>query len=176
MTIHTPTKAITIGVFAAAGLLSGCGSDADGSAGTPDAGAVASDPDAAASALASGLEDTQDQVGGGSATLTVGGQSYAFDSVLCAFGSETGNPDFDFSLSAIADGVQLSVDSGPTYGDNVTLNDIENFDSPTVGWGSQGDGFLTIADPDVSGSSDFLDTTDSSGQTVEQGELVATCP
>ncbi len=176
MTIDGTAKVLMVGIFTSIGLLAGCGSAADGSAGPSEVGAAASDPEAAASALASGLEDAQNQVGGGSATLTVGGESYTFDSVLCAFGSETGNPDFDFSLSAIGDGMQLSADSGPTYGDNVTLDDIENFDNPKVGWSSQSDDFLTIADPDVSGSSDFTDTTDETGQTSKSGELVATCP
>jgi len=176
VTIDGTAKVLMVGILTSVGLLAGCGSDADGSSGTPDAGSVASDPEAAASALASGLEDAQNRAGGGSATLTVGGESYTFDSVLCAFGSETGNPDFDFSLSAIGDGMQLSADSGPTYGDNVTLDDIENFDNPKVGWSSQSDDFLTISDPDVSGSSNFTDTTDETGQTSKPGELVATCP
>ncbi len=122
------------------------------------------------------LEDAQDQAGGGTATLTVGNDTYSFDSALCAFDSETGNEDFTFSLSAIGDGMQLSVDSGPTYGDNITLDDIEDFDNPTVGWSSDGDGFLTIDGLDVSAEADFIDTTDETLQTVEKGELAATCP
>lgn len=157
-------------VTAVAGLsftLSGCGGGTD---------EAVSAPDTNASDLADGLEDTQDQVGGGAATLTVGADTYSFDKVLCAFDSETGNEDFDFSLSAIGDGMQLSVDSGPTYGDNISLDDIEDFDNPKVGWSSDGDGFLTIDGLDVSAAADFIDTTDETLQTVEKGELAATCP
>ena len=160
----------TLATAAVAGLaftLSGCGGDAD-EAGSPS--------DTTASDLAGGLEDAQDQAGGGTATLTVGTDTYSFDSALCAFDEETGNEDFDFSLSAIGDGMQLSVDSGPTYGDNITLDDIEDFDNPKVGWSSDGDGFLTIDGLDVSAMTDFIDTTDETLQTVEKGELVATCP
>jgi hypothetical protein len=72
--------------------------------------------------------------------------------------------------------MQLSVDSGPTYGDNITLNDIEDFDNPKVGWSSDGDGFLVIEGQDVSAETDFIDTTDETQQTTSAGELVATCP
>ncbi len=163
-TIRALTTAAVVGL---AFTLSGCGGGAD------EAGAA---PDANASDLAGGLEDAQDQAGGGTATLTVGNDTYSFDSALCAFDSETGNEDFTFSLSAIGDGMQLSVDSGPTYGDNITLDDIEDFDNPKVGWSSDGDGFLTIDGLDVSAEADFIDTTDETLQTVEKGELTATCP
>ena len=163
--IRALTTAAVVGLTFA---LSGCGG------GTDEAGS--SSPDSSASDLAGGLEDAQDQAGGGSATLTIGSDTYSFDGALCAFDSETGNEDFDFSLSAIGDGMQLSVDSGPTYGDNITLDDIEDFDNPKVGWSSDGDGFLTIDGLDVSGEADFIDTTDETLQTVENGELVATCP
>jgi hypothetical protein len=148
-------------------MLSGCGGDAE------EAGSA---PQTSASDLAGGLEDAQDQAGGGSATLTVGGETYSFDGALCAFDSETGNEDFDFSLSAIGGGMQLSVDSGPTYGDNITLDDIEDFDNPSVGWSSDGDGFLTIDGLNVAAETDFVDTTDETLQTKEKGKLVATCP
>ncbi|MEO8106057.1 MAG: hypothetical protein ABI720_01960 [Actinomycetes bacterium] len=167
--MHTRhSKALIVAFIAGLSMgMAGCGGDADESSSTPES---------ATSDLAGGLEDAQDQAGGGSATLTVGDETYAFDGALCAFDDETGNEDFDFSLSAIGDGMQLSVDSGPTYGDNVSLDDIEDFENPKVGWSSDDDGFLTIDGLDVSGEAQFTDTTDETLQTKEMGELVATCP
>jgi len=168
----------TFGTFVIVGvLLTGCGGDSDSETSVPDADAVATDPESAAGELAEGLEDQQEASGGGSATFTVGGKDYTFDRVLCAMGTdETGNPDWDFSLSAIADGLQLSVETGPTYGDGASLNDIEDFENPAVAWSSQGDNFLTIEGGEVSGKTKFLDGTDESGQKSATGELVASCP
>jgi hypothetical protein len=162
-------RALAIAAIAGLSLtIAGCGGDGDEESSAPESNATD---------LAEGLEDTQNQAGGGgSATLTVGGETYSFDGALCAFDSETGNEDFDFSLSAIGDGMQLSVDSGPTYGDNITLDDIEDFDNPKVGWSSDGDGFLEIDGLNISATTDFTDTTDETLQTKEKGELVATCP
>ena len=43
------------------------------------------------------------------ATLTIGDETWEFDTVRCAEGSETQSDEWDFSLSAIQDGLQLSV-------------------------------------------------------------------
>jgi hypothetical protein len=178
MTLSRTAQQWTYGVLMSFGLvLTGCGSDAETASSSPDAGAVASDPESAVDDLAEGLEDAQDAVGGGSATLTVGGKEYTFEKVLCAIGTEaTGNDDFEFSLSAIEDGMQLSVDTGPTYGDHTSLNDIEDFENPKVGWESEGNAFLTIQGNDVSGTTKFRDSTDDLGGKSVSGEIVATCP
>lgn len=69
--------------------------------------------------MAEDLEDMQASVGGGSATLTVGDQTWTFDSVLCAFGEEqTGQEGAEFNLSAIQNGLQLyaSISTDPSRG------------------------------------------------------------
>ena len=93
--------------------------------------------------VASSLEEMQS---GGSASITVGDETWAFDGVLCAFGAEeTGQEGAEFNLSAIADGLQLYI-SIDEYGHTVSLNDIENFENPTVSWESDmsADGFITV--------------------------------
>ncbi len=90
------------------------------------------------------LEETQAAQGGGSASLTVAGQTYTFDSVLCAFGpDQIGQEGAEFVLSAIQDGTQLyfSIDS---FGHGVSLDDIEDFENPSVSWSSVGDGFIEL--------------------------------
>ncbi len=159
--------------------VAGCGSDAEV---TPGGGAanpstLVEDPEAAASTLAENLEGAQEAAGGGSATLTVGDDVYAFTKVLCAIGSDaTGNDDFDFSLSAIQDGMQLSIATGPTYGDEVQLDDIQDFENPQVGWSSQGDGFLTIDGNNVTGEAEFVDSTVDFTEETVSGSIMATCP
>lgn len=178
MRLPIPLRTWPLGAFVVIGLiLTGCGSDGDSDPAVPDADAVASDPESAAGELAEGLEGQQEASGGGSATLTIGADEYTFDKVLCAIGTdETGNPDWEFSLSAIANGMQLSVETGPTYGDSASLNDIEDFENPKVAWTSEGDGFLTIDGGEVSGKTKFRDGTDDTGQTSVSGELAASCP
>ncbi len=175
----------TLMIGTATGLtlaVTGCGSDAGqvttdpGSVGL-DPSSLAENPEAAASQLVENLEGAQEAGGGGSATLTVGGEVYTFTKVLCAIGSDaTGNDDFDFSLSGIQDGTQLSIDTGPTYGDNVSLDDVVNFDDPKVSWSSQGDGFLTIDGKNVSGQAEFSDGTSGDPTKTTPGTVEATCP
>lgn len=92
--------------------------------------------------------------GSGSATLTIGDDTWEFDSFSCAFGYDATQSDvFSFSGSVTqedSDGVlvQLSVDImddsgeeryegvGVVYG--VELDDIENFENPTVDWQARG--------------------------------------
>lgn len=166
MALATTIKSLTIGSVVGVCLaLGGCGGDAD----EDGSGAAPAAPDTAAG--------EQEAAGGGTATLTVGDDVYTFDTVMCAIGSDqTGNEDWDFSLSAIQDGLQLSVETGPTYGDGIELDDIEDFENPRVGWASDGDGFLAIDDGDVSASTTFIDSTSDVAGDPVAGELVASCP
>lgn len=148
----------------------------DTSAGTETSAAGATgDAEELADELAESLESAQEAEGGGSATLVVGDQEWEFDSVLCAFGEdEIGQEGAEFVLSSIQDGMQMyaSIDS---FGHSVSLDDIEDFENPSVSLASTGDGFLVVDGKDVSGETDFIDgTTD--GLDATPGTFTATCP
>ena len=182
--------------FAVGTALAGCGGDDDTAGDVPDPEALADDPEGAVDDIADNLEDTQDQQGGGSATLTIGDMVYEFSNVLCAFGTDgTQSEDWDFSLSSIQDGTQLSVTSGAEggpYGDVIDYDDIENFDDPSVKWSAppapgpptaeqpipeQIDDFIKIDGKQVSAEIGFIDGTVDvyTGDSVP-GMLTATCP
>ncbi len=121
------------------------------------------------------LEEQQEAEGGGSASLTVGGQTYTFDGVLCAIGEEeTGQVDAVFVLSAIANGTQLyfSIDQ---FGHSVSLNDIEDFENPSVSWDSRGEEFIQLDGRSASGEVGFVDDT-AEGQDTQPGTFEGTCP
>ena len=169
-------------VAAALVLATGCGSSDDD--GIEDATSDVSeaiesgDADEAADAiddLVDELEETQAAQGGGSASLTVADQTYTFDSVLCAFGpEEIGQEGAEFVLSALQDGTQLyfSIDS---FGHSVSLDDIEDFENPSVGWSSVGDGFIQLDGKSVSGEAGFIDSTTDTFE-EQPGSFEATCP
>lgn len=174
-------------LMAAALLVGACGGDgSDDGGGTQPAGAVADvvpdsdeiveDPEAAVDELAEDLENLQEEVGGGAATLTVGGQTWTFGSVLCAFGEEQiGQAGGEFILSAIQDGLQLyaSIDS---FGHSVSLDDIENFTDPSVALEAlAAEAFIVLEGKSVQASAPFIDGTSDSFEGVE-GTLEATCP
>ncbi len=86
--------------------------------------------------------------GGGSATLTIGDMVYEFDNYYCVSGADTGNSRVSFSSGAMGevDGVRVQLDAsiqdpseqGMTEGEgtlhSVTLDDIEDFEDPSVSW------------------------------------------
>jgi len=83
--------------------------------------------------------------GSGSATLTIGGEAWSFDDVICVFSPEEAGNDFtSFSLSApgeTAEGVQTLLqatilDKGNVATYSVSVVDAEDFDNPTLGWSS----------------------------------------
>lgn len=149
---------------------------AEPEAGGVDPDALAEDPEAAVEELAEDLEELQEAVGGGSATLTVGDQTWTFDSVLCAFGEEQiGQEGAEFNLSAIQDGLQLyaSVDS---FGHSVSLNDIQDFENPSVSLDAfPGDAEIVLDGKNVAATASFVDSTSDSFEGVE-GSLEAACP
>lgn len=149
--------------------------------------ASATDTDSAqdmADDMAEDLEDTQEAVGGGSATLTVGDETWVFGSVLCAFGEEQiGQEGAEFNLSAIQDGLQLyaSIDS---FGHSVTLDDIQDFENPSVSLAAGGpaaamiggeEEFIELDGKNVAASALFVDDTTEDMEGIE-GTLEATCP
>ena len=122
------------------------------------------------------LEDAQEAVGGGTATLTVGDESWTFSPVLCAFGpEEIGQEGAEFVLSSISDGKQMyfSIDS---FGHSVSIDDIEDFQNPSVSLSSfGGENDIVLDGKNFSGSADFLDGTSDSFETIP-GTFSGTCP
>ena len=174
-------------VFAVMALLvAACGGDDD------DGGSLASgdsagdgvevdaedfieDPEGAAEELAEDLEDRQAAVGGGSATLTVDGETWTFTSVLCAFGEdEIGQEGAEFVLSSIQDGMQMyaSIDS---FGHSVSLNDIQDFENPKVSLDAFGGEFIELDGKNVRAEADFSDGTSDDFATIPC-VFEATCP
>ncbi len=126
--------------------------------------------------LVESLEEVQSAVGGGSAMLTVGDESWTFEPVLCAFGpEEIGQEGAEFVLSSIQDGKQMyfSIDS---FGHSVSLDDVTDFENPSVSLSSvRGEDFILIDGKNFSGSAEFRDDTTESFETVS-GTFSGTCP
>ena len=125
--------------------------------------------------MAENLEATQAAQGGGTATLVVGDQEWVFESVLCAFGEEQiGQEGAVFNLSSIQDGMQMyaSIDS---FGHSVSLNDIEDFENPSVSLDAFGGEFILIDGKTVTAEAEFTDGTSESFDTVT-GTFTASCP
>lgn len=177
--------AVAIIVFA------GCGDDGNSS---PEAGdqVVTLPTDAAgaeevaeemADEMVTQLEEQQATSGGGSATLVVGDQTWSFGSVLCGFGPEQiGDPEAEFVLSAIQDGLQLYV-SIDGYGHSITLDDVQNFSDPSVSLANASDlgaappeEFIIVDGKSVRATTGFMDMSDESNLETIEGTLTATCP
>ncbi len=153
-----------------------------------------SDGEAAAApdATASDSRAPAPSSGGGTATLTIGGETWEFTTVRCATGSdETKSDEWDFSLSAIENGLQLSVDRAADtgqYGDSIEIDDIKNFEDPSVKWSAPGidptrgpvdsQPFVEVDGKSVTAETTFTDGTNDDGTlgAPVPGTLQATCP
>lgn len=126
--------------------------------------------------LVESVQAAQDAAGGGNFTLTIGNDTWEFDSVLCAFGEEEiGQEGAEFVLSSIQNGLQayVSIDS---FGESVSIDDIEDFENPSVSYTSFGDdATITIDGKDVSGLGTFLNNT-TDGLEQVPGTFSGTCP
>lgn len=170
--------------------LTACGGETDDGATAADAGDSAaeaaaeatSDADATesleemAQEMADSLEAQQAAEGGaGSATLTAGGETWTFDAALCGFGpEEIGQEGAEFVLSAIQDGLQFYV-SIDEFGHSISINDIEDFENPSVALytdGSAGE-FIMLDGKEVSGETTM---TDEDGTGDIEASFEATCP
>lgn len=124
-------------------------------------------------------------MGGGGATLTVGDESWTFDSVLCAFGEdEIGQEGAELVVSSIQDGLQLYV-SIDSFGHSTTLDDVEDFENPSVGLlaggpvASLGGGeeeFIDVDGRDVTAEAQFTDALANEPNAMTAGTLDATRP
>jgi hypothetical protein len=110
---------------------------------------------------------------GATATLTVGNQEWVFTSALCAFGEDQiGQEGAVWNMSATEDGMQMyaTIDS---FGQSVSLNDIENFENPSVSIEASGGEFIQIDGKTVTAEAEFTD--DLTGETAT-GTFSVTCP
>lgn len=117
------------------------------------------------------------------AALTVDGETYEFDRVLCAVGAEqTGEESTEFVLSAMQDGLQLEAMISTRFGHTVSLHDIRDHENPSVAWsvGEMGlgeagsDEFIRVDGKRV--SVDDVTFTDETIGNTAPGTLDATCP
>ncbi|OLT22195.1 hypothetical protein BJF81_13150 [Ornithinimicrobium sp. CNJ-824] len=152
------------------------GTDADADVADSLAGATSTEElEEMVEGMVDDLAEQQEAQGGGSATLTVGDEEWTFDSVLCAFGEEEiGQEGAEVVVSSIQDGLQFYV-SIDDFGHSVSLNDVENFEDPSVAISSDfaADDFIEVDGKDVSGEVLFVDEE---GGPVGEGSFEATCP
>lgn len=128
--------------------------------------------------------------------LTIGDESWSFDDVFCAFSpEEAGNARVSFFVSSFgksSTGARTQLDAtiqdpaqeGRYDGENViktvSLNDVEDFENPSVDWSSIsgfgiGDLDFQVDGKNVAVSAAFNDGTTDDIETIP-GTLVATCP
>lgn len=137
------------------------------------------DPLAAAEDLAEDLaeqaEAAQAVAGGGGFTIAVGDESWTFDSVLCAFGEDQiGQEGAEFVLSSIQDGLQAYV-SIDNFGYSVSVDDISDFQNPSVSLSTFQDATINLDGKNVSGEGLFVDGTSDSFAEVA-GTFSGSCP
>ena len=148
-----------------------------------DATDTASDEDVVVDAqesvdeITESVAEAQAVNGGGSATLTVGDQSWTFDSVLCAIGEEEiGQDGAVFVLSSLQDGIQLYLDITEQFGHSASLSDTSDFENPSVSLDSTGPYTDIILDgTSFTGTGEFLDSTTESAERAP-GTFSGTCP
>jgi hypothetical protein len=171
------------------------GNNGGGAADSP-ATEAADSPDAEPDNTATAKPADTSGSGSGSATLTIGDESWSFDDIFCAFSpDEARNERVSFTLSAFgktAEGVRIQLDAtiqdpsregrydGEDVIKSVTLDDAEDFENPSVQWTSIS-GFGTVElDFQVDGKNVTVDAAFDDGRTDEietiAGALIATCP
>jgi hypothetical protein len=194
-------------VSLAGAALSACGGDDSGSNGSQPAQAVptvnidggapaSSSPQSTGAAPSTGQTGGGVPAGGGQATLTVGDQSWTFEGVYCAFGPEqTRNDRVSFSSGAFGEveGTRVQLDAsiqdpqqqgryeGGGVIHSVTLNDIQDFQNPSIGWeavsgfGGASEFVFTIDGKSIRVEATFDDSTSDELENLP-GTLEMTCP
>ena len=139
--------------------------------------------------------------GSGTATLTIGDETWEISGIGCVFSAEEArNPSFPFNLSGFGESstgarAQLSADiydpsgeerhEGEGVSHHITFGDIDDFENPSVSWTSFNDKFGLYADgamteleingKNISGEAIFDDDTTDAIETVP-GTLEVSCP
>jgi len=155
-----PTDAISSGAEPAASGSSGQGAPGAGEA--PD-----------------GHGGEQEGVLSGSATLTVGGETWTFDRVVCAFGNENFQQGLDFTLTAYRDTLQFYVVVPTAFGHQISLIDTrvhqDDRDRAALNmWSDPTESeFVVIDGKHVSGDVAMIHET--SGEPAGQASFEAAC-
>jgi hypothetical protein len=184
-----PTR-LAIAATAAALVLGavGCSSSDDdstaaaGTGGSPDTNEAADNDEAANNdEVGDGNGGSDAGSSGGSATITIGPQTWTFDQVRCGFGEdEIGSPGAELVVAASRGPISLyaSVEADFSY---IELADLET-DGEGVTWTTQG---VDAADPVISESGGSVSSeamfmsygADGAGDPeTAEGTLEATCP
>ena len=77
-------------------------------------------------------------------------------------------------LSSIQDGLQVYV-SIDSFGHSIDINDIEDFENPSVSLSTEGDDFILLDGKSVSAEAGFVDFS-GDDFTSTPGTFEATCP
>lgn len=136
--------------------------------------------------------------GSGTGTLTIGDETWEVTGIGCVFSAEEArNPDFPFNLSGFTQSsagarAQVSADiydpsgeerhEGDGVSHNITIDDVEDFENPSVSWESLGGlasggepAVLTINGKSITGQGLFDDGTTDELEKVP-GTLEVRCP
>ena len=103
-----------------------------------------------------------------------GGRPVGFVQLIDAREEEIGQEGAEFVLSSIQDGMQMYATTD-RFGHSISLDDIEDFENPSVSLSSVGDGFINVDGKSVSADADFVDNA-GDGTTPTAGTFEATCP
>lgn len=166
-------------------VLAACGDDDGDAADAADAGAIDEAAPGSDEEAGESQEATPDSPGGGRATITIGEETWEFEGVRCAFGpAETGRDDTEFVLASTQDGLHLDATINTEFGHSISLNDIEDFENPSVSYGYtdvaavvSGDSaeVIEVDGKQVYAEAAFYDETSDSYEEIA-GTLTATCP
>ena len=126
----------------------------------------------------------------GSATLTIGAATWEFDSFGCAFGHEATQSDvYSFSSNSFGEHegarVQMQANIRDTTGQGrfegedlryeVFINDIDDFENPSIDWEMESADSFVIDGDEVTVSGSFDDELTEMDQETVSGTLEATC-
>lgn len=131
-----------------------------------------------------------DAVSSGNATLTIGDSTWEFDSFGCAFGHEATQSDvYSFSSNSFGEHegarVQMQANIRDTTGQGrfegddldfeVFINDIDDFENPSIDWDLESADSFTIDGDTVTVQGTFDDGLTETEQEAAPGSLEATC-
>lgn len=168
-------RAVFLSVLLLLAVACGGGNDAEPAADT-SAQDTGSTPAGAASVSEDAASEPGDSAappaGGAGITLTIGDETWQFDSALCAYtNAPAGEDGSEWNVSFKQGDLQVYVNQD-SYGPSISLTDVVNYG--TLEWTAEGDAVtLTVDGNDITGSGTFTDKTGSGLE--REGTLTASC-